>query len=202
MKEKVDYLDSYAASMPGGIGVELQETVGQQNFIESHTLPIDGLEWRGMRGDRYEMSPKQYLESQGFEFLEPDDDMFINVNFPEGWKIEATDHSMWTELVDDKGNKRAGIFYKAAFYDCSAHIDLVRRYSAGQAFEHHESYVEGAVTFYVADKDEIIFTTNSYEYTKQYEDDYWEVSKHAQADVDAYLAENYPDHDNPMAYWD
>src|SRR6185436_8068032 len=41
----------------------------------------------------------------------------------------ATDHSMYTDLVDDKGRVRASIFYKAAFYDRKADISFKRRFS-------------------------------------------------------------------------
>lgn len=43
---------------------------------------------------------------------------------PDGWKKEGLDHDMWSYLVDDKKRRRASIFYKAAFYDRSAHINF------------------------------------------------------------------------------
>ena len=46
---------------------------------------------------------------------------------PNGWKKQATDHSMWSELIDDKGKVRATIFYKAAFYDQRAFLNLVKQ---------------------------------------------------------------------------
>jgi hypothetical protein len=46
------------------------------------------------------------------------------VSLPPGWKVVPTDHSMWSDLVDAKGEKRASIFYKAAFYDRDAFIRI------------------------------------------------------------------------------
>jgi hypothetical protein len=61
-------------------------------------------------------------QKEGVKFGKPlpDNSIFCNAELPKGWKKRATDHSMWSELVDDKGVVRAQIFYKAAFYDRSA----------------------------------------------------------------------------------
>ena len=50
------------------------------------------------------------------------DDLFTDVKLPQGWRIQPTNHSMWSDLLDEAGVKRAAIFYKAAFYDRSAFI--------------------------------------------------------------------------------
>ena len=64
----------------------------------------------------------------GIVFGKEVDDLFVEVTLPAGWKKEATDHSMWSKLVDDKGRERASIFYKAAFYDRDAHINITQRF--------------------------------------------------------------------------
>ncbi len=97
-----------AAATPGGI--EAQEAEGQRQACRASRLPRKGTEDR---------SP---WEALGFRFLGGDDKLFIDVEFPAGWRLVATDHSMWSDLVDDKGQKRASMFYKAAFYDLSAFI--------------------------------------------------------------------------------
>jgi hypothetical protein len=38
---------------------------------------------------------------------------------------------MWSHLLDEKGRKRASIFYKAAFYDRSARINPENRFASG-----------------------------------------------------------------------
>src|ERR1700761_5319407 len=94
---KGDYMENFiAASVPGGI--EAQEKRGQTSFAASETLPRE--------------CPRAMLESLGFVFGDDADDLFVKVQFPEGWKKVPTDHSMWTDLVDAKGRRRGGVFYK------------------------------------------------------------------------------------------
>lgn len=52
------------------------------------------------------------------------DNLFFDVRLPKGWEIKPTAHSMWSELVDETGKERASIFYKAAFYDREAFINI------------------------------------------------------------------------------
>jgi len=106
--------NAIVASTPGGI--EAQERTGQLAFVANESLPIDG--------------PRDLLEAMGIEFGEPIDDLFIEARLPEGWQKVATSHSMHSDLVDDKGRRRASIFYKAAFYDRSLPSVLVRGYSS------------------------------------------------------------------------
>ena len=54
------------------------------------------------------------------------------VKLPAGWKKQATDHSMWSKLLDESGAVVASIFYKAAFYDRIAEMNCApycRRYA-------------------------------------------------------------------------
>ena len=90
-----------------------QEARGQRAFAASTVLPIECLG-----------CTREQLEALGIVFGEPVDDLFIEVQLPEGWEKVPTDHSMWTDLVDAQGERRAAVFYKAAFYDRSAHISL------------------------------------------------------------------------------
>lgn len=58
---------------------------------------------------------------RGYDVLE-DDSLFREVELPPGWRKVPTEHYMHTNLVDDLGRKRAGIFYKPEFYDRRAHL--------------------------------------------------------------------------------
>ena len=102
--------------METGMGgsIEQQESRGQRELVNSDVLPAE------IHGDR------QKLENAGVIFGEPveDDPLFINATLPDGWKKQATDHSMWSNLVDSDGNERARIFYKAAFYDRCASMSV------------------------------------------------------------------------------
>lgn len=95
--------------------IEKQEAQGQRSFVASDTLPTK------IFGDG-----RAELEAAGVEFIGPveGDRMFQYVKLPAGWKKEPTDHSMWSKLVDDQGRERGAIFYKAAFYDRSAHMSV------------------------------------------------------------------------------
>ncbi len=57
------------------------------------------------------------------------DAMFCEAVLPQGWKVERTDHYMWSHLLDDKGCKRAQIFYKADPWDRDAFLSLNRRFN-------------------------------------------------------------------------
>ena len=107
-------IDALGQSNPSA-AIERQEARGQQSFVASETLPTD-------------MSPedKQALDAAGVEFLGvvEDDPIFQYAKLPEGWEKRRTDHSMWSDLVDSDGEVVARIFYKAAFYDRSAHLYL------------------------------------------------------------------------------
>lgn len=95
--------------------IEAQEAAGQRELAESTQLPT-----------KIPPDQKAKLESMGVKFLGPTegDRLFQNVELPKGWQKKPTGHSMWTDLVDDKGNKVAAIFYKAAFYDRDAFMHL------------------------------------------------------------------------------
>jgi hypothetical protein len=92
-----------------------QEKRGQQQLVNSDRLPSK------FHGDRAEW------EALGFTFgdPDPDDPLFMPATLPPGWKRQATDHSMGSVIVDQLGRERVSIFYKAAFYDRSAHMNLV-----------------------------------------------------------------------------
>ncbi len=104
--------DLLAAITPGGI--EQQEAAGQAAFVRSTTLPKD--------------CDRKALEKCGIVFGKDADDLFVNVTLPDGWKKQATSHSMHSDLLDEKGRIRAAIFYKAVFYDRRASMRMSRRY--------------------------------------------------------------------------
>lgn len=106
-----DYDNFATAATPGGI--ERQEAQGQRDLVNSANLPTE--------------APWKELAALGVIKGERVDDLFTSATLSEGWKKEATDHSMWSKLVDADGKVIAQIFYKAAFYDRSAHMYLVAK---------------------------------------------------------------------------
>ena len=176
-----DIENFFVAATPGGI--EAQEAKGQEDFVESQTLPID--------------CPKEQLEMLGFVFKDAVDDIFVNVVFPEGWTIVPTNHSMWSDLVDPKQNKRGSIFYKAAFYDRRAHLHLNRAITLTQNYDLKE-----ALQFLVMRGEEILFPTDIVRGLKQYSDEYWAEEKRLKKVAEDWMLKNYPNSDNVMLYWD
>jgi hypothetical protein len=176
-----DIKNFIVASTPGGI--EAQEAAGQRTLVASEMLPI-----------KIERATQEQLVALGFVFGLNVDKVFVNCKLPPGWKKEATDHSMWSRLVDDKGYERATIFFKAAFYDYHAHMTFRGRFS-------FESYGETpqANSFVVRLRDacgkvERIFGTWSHPNYHDLDD----LERRAKA----WLDENYPEHKNPFAYWE
>lgn len=101
---------------PGGI--ERMEAQGQRELVHGESLPT-------------ECTDKAALEAAGVVFGAPypEDPLFCPVTLPKGWKKQATDHSMHSNLLDDKDRIRASIFYKAASYDRRADMYARPRYS-------------------------------------------------------------------------
>lgn len=106
-----------AQTMPKGT-IEAQEAAGQRELLKAAAGDWAKLPTRITGATRAD------LEALGFEFGEPvpGDDLFTNVRLPEGWHVDGTSHSMHTTLRDPEHFKRAGIFYKAAYYDRRADL--------------------------------------------------------------------------------
>jgi hypothetical protein len=100
-----------------GVGtgeVEAMEKAGQQQLVNSALLPTKG-------------SDNPEFLRLGFTFGEPlaDDPMFRPATLPAGWRKAGTDHDMHSDILDQLGRKRVGVFYKAAFYDRRADMSLI-----------------------------------------------------------------------------
>lgn len=95
-------------------GIEAQERRGQQELLQATTLPTD------TSGRDAE------FEALGFEFGAQvnGDPLFREAKLPAGWSRAGTEHAMWSQIVDERGLERVGIFYKAAFYDRRASMSI------------------------------------------------------------------------------
>jgi len=133
-----DRLNFSIASTPNGI--EQQEAQGQRNLVQSQTLPKKSKHW-------------ETLKRWGVKILKEADALFYFVELPQGWSKQATDHSMWSKLVDDRGLKRASIFYKASFHDLDASISAFSRFhmrsdykcNDGHKFEVYDGALERTI---------------------------------------------------------
>jgi hypothetical protein len=187
------FLEVATRGFPGtpeaGRAVLNQEAAGQSSFVNSDTLPSDMSDARVA------------LEQSGVVFGDPvpGDPMFIYVTLPDGW-VKTTspgNDSRWTELHDEKGRKRAMMFYKAAFYDRSAHLSITRRFDMRQDYDCGNN-----VVYYVTDGGKVIFTTAEYPFTEKFSDEYYAQGDKASTEARAWLTEHYPDWEDAAAYWD
>lgn len=109
-----DLKNAIVASTLGGI--EAQEAQGQKELANSSELPV--------RAPWEELRKMGITDIEDYNEAAKQGKLFCKAELPPGWKKMPTDHSMWTDLVDDKGVKKASIFYKAAFYDMDAFLVL------------------------------------------------------------------------------
>jgi hypothetical protein len=108
-------LGPLAANKMGAVNIPAQEKRGQQELVNSHVLPSDM------------HTPVADFLALGFTFGEyvPGDPIFRVATLPHGWRREASEHDMWSYLVDERGVQRVAVFYKAAYYDRNAHMRLI-----------------------------------------------------------------------------
>ncbi len=170
--------------------IEDQEAEGQKEFVKSTTLPTK------IAGE-----DEKLMKSWGFVFGEEveGDPLFRYVTMPKGWTRASTDHNMHSDVLDDKGRKRAGVFYKAAFYDRRASLALARRYRYTYDYEHLEA--TGEYVGVVFDCGNIVYRTESLPSKTPDGEDHWENYDKCQALAKAWLEGQYPDWNDPGAYW-
>jgi len=170
--------------------IEGQEARGQKSMVNSDTLPIKG-----------GADVMDGLKIAGVRFGKPveGDALFQYVDLPPGWKKVPTDHSMWSNLVDDKGRVRASIFYKAAFYDRSAHMDAARRFDYGKDYEREKK--EKVIVYNVTDCGKIVFSTDPVPVPED-RDEQFNLEDQEKAKALVWLEDKYPDWKDTSAYWD
>lgn len=190
-------LDNFIiAQTPGGI--QAQKARGQRAFVASETLPIE-----------INYNTREDYESLGFVFGEPIDDLFIRCQFPVGWSKRSTDHSLWTDIVDDKGRKRGSVFYKAAFYDRDAFMSLsIRYYISREPVGGYEDKPDlGRKSLwrgFVRDTatGETIWETDHCDMSRIKDDrEYYNFIDALQKRAASWADNNLPDWRNPLAYW-
>ena len=195
------------ATMDGTTGhIEASEARGQQHLVNSAQLPAEGTPGGP---DGYRKTNPDDWKAMGIEFGPiVDGDIFRDATLPEGWKVEATDHAMWSKLLDDKGRERASIFYKAAFYDRSAHIHLSSRFTLRKVYDDSHKWTGQDE---VLDGGERVFVTPEVDAAKleelnDHSRPYHEVDKAQKAIqlmCEEWLsAKGFTDYRNPALYWD
>jgi hypothetical protein len=182
-----DLPNAAVAAVPGGI--ERQEAAGQAALVASTNMPI-------------EMSPsREAFEALGFEFGGVTEGIFLLAKLPAGWTREATDHAMWSNILDEQGRVRVSVFYKAAFYDRSARARLERRYTVRDRYARDTDdalagLAAGERCTTVLDANRVILHRSA-----NYAIDDYEAGRAAHSAAESWLLEHFPDAYNPVAYW-
>lgn len=158
-------------------GVERQEADGQRKMIAASKLPIQG--------------PWAEAIALGIIQGESDGDLFYDSTLPEGWQIKRTDHSMWSDLLDDQGRRRGGVFYKAAFYDRSARWNLDRRFKIAYSMLPTQAKYAQVVKDW---NDNVLFDPDV-------PADQDEMGRNSEEACIQWLQRNYPEWKSPAAYW-
>lgn len=192
----IHVLGSLSAGSSGYI--ESMERAGQAQLVASTSIPTRRI---GCTEDQ--------LRALGFELgplpKEGEDQLFRPARLPQGWSIKPTDHSMHSDLLDDRGYRRGGIFYKAAFYDRSAHLSLSVRLKVREDWEAAKR--DGTVAYEVTaqmpgDSEKTIHRSEHPEKFDPSDRRGWAAGRSLEGEVASWLAEHYPQHEDPLAYWD
>lgn len=95
--------------------VEEMEVAGQDQLVNSVLVPV-----------KVNFGTDEDLEALGFKLGKPliDDPIFRPATFPTGWTRRPGETVYWSEILDAEGNVRIKVFYKAAFYDRRAGMNL------------------------------------------------------------------------------
>ena len=163
-----------------------QEAQGQKELVKSDTLPTENLE-----------ACRKMIEKAGGKIgpIVVGDPLFTVVDLPKGWTKRATEHSMGSELLDEKGRVRATIFYKAAFYDRNARITPVRAIDISQDYNRRD-----AIVLTIMKHGNPLHALEPLVYSDKQA---WDVRDKAYDIAKRWLAANgYPDWESVEAYWD
>jgi hypothetical protein len=175
---------------PAG-SIENMEKRGTQQLAEASVLPVLGT-LKPMGADNHQRPVWEALGVVFGDVLE-DDPLFVNVTLPEGWKVVTTAHAMWNNLVDARGAVRGSMFYKAAFYDRSAHIFPPNtRYHIETEYRDDDGKFTRFVVKDRQEPDRVMFAT-------EWRDDARAIGRRA---AEAWIDRNFPKHADPLAYWD
>lgn len=169
-----------------------QESEGQKELNNSDQLPRKCNSPKGINiVEQYKLMGIEVLnESDG-------DELFLDVKMPDGWRKDATGHSMWNNLVDDKGRIRGVFFYKAAFYDRDSFMNFTTRYEWKCDYSEKE-FVGYQV--WDSEKQEVVF--NAGKLVKNYDaPDYFQKQDELRDVCEEFLKNNFPNHEDINAYW-
>jgi hypothetical protein len=161
---------------------------------------------------KFERIPKECgnradWEKLGFKFREEpcDDNLFVNVDFPEGWKndVDKKDYRNII-IVDDKGRRRASGFFKNASYDRYASMHLCRRFEVTErSFNDYTVSICYVIDNIDPEKPRVIFCTEPRVFEgRDYFNFYDREGQPLKKDAFKWLDDNYPNWKSPDGHWD
>jgi hypothetical protein len=183
-----------------------------QGWLASGDLPVEDVPRARYQAERLaeDLKCARVWAAFGVEFGEPVDDLFRSAKLPVGWTLRASpDHAMYSNLLDDRGRKRATIFSKSAFYDRDAFMSVTGRFSIWRDFED-----EHVVRCFVRDAtgDVEVFAPEPRAHrrpgpTQQdallvYYKELEVIEQELRAECVKWLDERYPNSSDPAAHWD
>lgn len=188
--------------------IENQEKRGQKMVVANKRLPKATNFCSGYRKfDDFDFTKTQY-EKMGIKIIDEYDDLFWNVQLPNGWEIEATNHTMWNKLIDNNGRKRASFFYKAAFYDRDAFINFETRYTTcvdhilDYSVVDYDEWRMSPCIGHVKDCGEIIYSTAQRPSFEDYFKQEKKTEEPINKELNKYMNEHYPNYKDVNAYWE
>ena len=180
------------------------ERKGQRDLVDNvYGLPKIANRYFKLSDDEsLEDYTKASYMRMGIKILREEDELFLKVELPEGWRIEPDGNNYWSRLLDDQGRQRGSIFFKNSFYDRDAFINFNTRYTWQEMpFDDYESkatYLDRkANPWYgvVFDSKKEIFRSAG-TMKEGYDDHQIEDT------VKTWLNENYPEWQDIHAYWE
>ena len=152
-----------------------------------------------------DMQPaKEVWEKLGFVFYEiPGNNVLYKAELPKGWKLVPNEHPMWTDLIDEQGNLRGQMFYKASYSVAMSRMELFNRYNICRRSISMDPIVD---EIYFGNSEEVLFVggkaTLSLNPTEEQREEYFKQLQEARLKTRQFAETNYPGWEDPAAYWD
>lgn len=183
------------------LAIEIQERIGQQRLIEYNLLPktVSLFEIQD-RAANIAYTKKCY-DAMGIRTIFEHDDLFYNAFLPLGWRIEDTEHHMWSNVLDDRNRKRISIFYKASFHDRKAFARFCHRLDYDVLPNHENKNYTGTMFAVITDCGKpihILYKVLGCECLS----DYHAITQYLRRHARSFLEERFPGWDKPDRYWD
>ncbi len=198
--EKLGFLVEALALGDAPKALREMETASQTRLVNSEFLPSK-LEPEGA---------KEFLEKAGLMFLDEAVGLFRKVVLPPGWKKVPTNHPWLSMLLDAKGREIARVFYKGTYYDESAALIIQSRYGTwegeGSFAVMSDEFTGASIAATVIDggtmlgQGEILFMSQPQPSSTDRRERLRTLLR-AKKEAYAWLNENFPDWQNPFAYW-